>query len=169
MTRTPTGLPTHDPAPLPTAALAPEARRAALLDQLLYLRDELALVEALLPRLPRPLLEERPRPDTPSFAETLLALARADTERLATLGVHAAEASGAPAPQREGPEAGFEAALALFVSARTALHAALADRVDEAAPLPSGVTVEAFMQQAVLDDSAALRTIAAFLFEAQKR
>ena len=147
--------------PLPTAALGPAERRAALLDQLLYLRDELALVEALLPRLSRPLLEERPRPDTPSFAQTLLALAHADAERLAGLG----ETALAPPPHGES----FEAALGAFVASRTALHDALAARTDDAAPLPSGATVEAFMQQAILDDSVALRTIAAFLFEAQKR
>jgi len=136
-----------------------DVRRAALIDQLRYLRDELALMTPLLPRLEGPLLEERPRPDVPSFAETLDALARADAERHADL-------TGKPGPM---PEA-FAVAERLdrFVQGRDALADAF-DAHDWAAPMPSGEPVEAYLRRAILADADALRTIGAYLFEAQRR
>lgn len=153
MTSAPPGAPAP---PMPPPA---EDRRAALLDQLAYLRDELALLPGLLPRLSRPLLVERPRPDTPSFVETIGAIARADAARLGAL--------GQPAPAWPDDADEVTGPLARFDAGRLALVDALA-RADWSAPLPSGEPIEAFARRAVLDDAEALRTIGAFLFEAQR-
>lgn len=136
-----------------------DVRRAALLDQLRYLRDELALLEPLLPRLAGPLLEERPRPDVPSFAETLDALARADLERREAVTGEAASL----------PEAATLAErLDRFQKGRDALADAL-EAHDWATPMASGEAVEAYVHRAVLADADALRTIGAYLFEAQRK
>lgn len=140
-----------------------DVRRAALIDQLRYLRDELALLVPLLPRLEGPLLEERPRPDVPSFAETLDALARADAERRAALtGLSSDEA--VPLPEA----ATFAERLDRFQRGRDALADAF-DAHDWAVPMPSGEAVEAYVRRAVLADADALRTIGAYLFEAQRK
>lgn len=136
-----------------------DVRRAALIDQLRYLRDELALLVPLLPRLEGPLLEERPRPDVPSFAETVDALARADAERRAAL-------TGEAVPLPEA--ATFAERLARFQQGRDALADAF-EAHDWAAPMPSGEAVETYVRRAVLADADALRTIGAYLFEAQRK
>ena len=137
--------------------------RDALLDQIAYLADELAMLGLVVSRMPETLHASRPLDGQHSLRDVLALLAARDTARLSALAAPGGSMETADVPVPAGADAQATGALLdAAIAARTALHAAAsaldADAFARAAPA---------LYAAVLDDAAVLRALAEQFHDAQ--
>ncbi|HYE58210.1 MAG TPA: hypothetical protein VD948_06875 [Rhodothermales bacterium] len=133
--------------------------RAALLDALAYLRDEVEMVRVPLRRLPEALQTTRPYDDALSLRETYALLAARDEARL--LALHRDEAPLDPTVPPGANDLDTETLLDHVVETRARLLAAVEALSDEAFARSASS-----LHAAVVEDAALLRTLAEHLYGA---